>query len=173
MTLAPSINCDRVTLRAHRVDDFAPMQRWLGDSWARYMGGPFDRDEAWRMFAADVGSWPLLGFGAWAVDLRDTGETIGQVGVNKPVHFPEIELGWMIYPDHEGKGLAFEAAKAARDWAFGPGGLDMVVSYIHRDNARSQALAKRLGAVEDSAAPRADGDTVDDTAVFRHHKGAA
>lgn len=173
MATAPTINCDRVTLRAHRVEDFDLMARWLGDDWARYMDGPVDRATAWRWLASEVGSWPLLGFGSWAVDLRDSGDNIGQVGVNKPAHFPEVELGWMIYPGHEGKGLAFEAAEAARNWAFGPGGMDTLVSYIAPDNARSRALATRLGAVEDTNASRPDGETADDCAVYRHMARAA
>lgn len=164
MTTAPTINCARVTLRPHRLEDFEPMAALMATDWSRHMGGPVARDDMWRWFGSEVGSWSLQGFGSWAVDLNDGTATIGQVGVNQPTDFPEVELGWMIYPDHEGQGYAFEAASAARDWAFGPRGLDTLVSYIAPENARSIKLAERLGAKRDTTAARPDPDDL----VYRH-----
>jgi RimJ/RimL family protein N-acetyltransferase len=78
--------------------------------------------------------------------------------------FPEKELGWLLYEGFEGKGYATEAARAMRDWAFGPGGLASLVSYFDPENARSMAVAQRLGAVLDPDAPVQDAGDV----VYRH-----
>lgn len=168
MTVAPTIRTERLTLRPHRIEDFEPMAARFATDWAVHMGGPTPRNTMWRWFAAEVGSWPLLGYGSWAMELHEGGEAIGQVGVNKPAHFPEVELGWLVYPPFEGKGYAFEAASAARDWAFGPRGLDTLVSYIDPKNARSIALAERLGARPDPQADRPDPDDL----VYRHSPAA-
>ncbi|SMX45596.1 GNAT family N-acetyltransferase [Actibacterium lipolyticum] len=168
MTTAPTITTTRLQLRHHRIDDFEPMAAMFATDWSRYMGGPVSRSDMWRWLASEVGSWSLLGFGSWAVDLRENGECIGQVGVNKPANFPEVELGWMVYPAHEGKGFAFEAADAVRDWAFGPRGLNTLVSYIDPENERSIALAERLGATRDDAADLPEGETPAETLVYRH-----
>ena len=164
MTVAPTISTARLSLRPHRIEDFEPMAALFATDWSVHMGGPVARDDLWRWFAAEVGSWPLLGYGSWAVELPDAGDTIGQIGVNKPTNFPEVELGWLVYPPFEGRGYAFEAAQAARDWAFGTRGLDTLVSYIDPQNTRSIALAERLGAVRDPAAARPDPDDL----VYRH-----
>ncbi len=140
------------------------MAALFATDWAKYMGGPFAEHDFWAMFGADVASWQWFGFGTWAVDLTETGEFIGQIGINKPPNFPETEIGWCILPGFEGKGLAFEAASAARDWAFENTGLTTLVSYIHPENARSIALAEHLGAVKDPAAPRSDPEDL----VYRH-----
>jgi hypothetical protein len=61
----------------------------------------------------------------------------------------EPELGWQLQIEAEGKGYAFEAAIAMRDWAFQVRKLKTLVSYIGPDNARSIRLADRLGATLD------------------------
>ena len=98
------------------------------------------------------------------IDLRETGECVGQVGINHGPLFPEKELGWLLYEGHEGHGYAFEAALALRDWAFGAGGLNTLVSYIDPANVRSVAVAERLGGVLDPDAARQDPEDL----VFRH-----
>lgn len=163
--IAPTLTTKRLTLRHHRLDDFEPMAAHFATDWARYMGGPITRAEMWRWFGSEVGSWSLLGHGSWALDVTESGETIGQVGINKPANFPELEIGWMLYPGFEGKGLAYEAAIAARDWAFAQGHATLV-SYIDADNMRSVALAERLGARRDDEADRPDPADL----VYRHPK---
>lgn len=165
--LAPVLYTERLTLRPHVMADFEPLRAVFESDRARFMGGPFSRREAWMMFAADVGSWHLQGIGGWGVETKD-GAFIGQVAVAQPAHFPEPEIGWMFVPEAEGKGYAFEAAETALDWARSDLCPETLVSYIHIDNARSIALARRLGAVQDTQAVMADGDTPEDTVVYRH-----
>jgi RimJ/RimL family protein N-acetyltransferase len=50
--------------------------------------------------------------------------------------FVQLASGW----------IAFEAAQMAREFAFDTLNLSELASYIHKDNARSIALAERLGA---------------------------
>lgn len=164
MTVAPTLYTTRLTLRPHCVKDFEVMTPLFGSDWARYMSPPCTPLEVWRWVGAEIASWPLLGFGSWAVDLTETGAFVGQVGINQPVDFPETELGWCVWPEHEGQGIAYEAAIAARNWGFAQRGLDTLVSYIDPANTRSIALAERLGAMPDTAAARPDPDDL----VYRH-----
>jgi RimJ/RimL family protein N-acetyltransferase len=116
------------------------------------------------MFCHDVAGWTLFGHGALTIDLRATAECVGQVGINHGPLFPEKELGWFVYEAHEGQGYATEAAAALRDWAAQALGLDRLVSYIDPANARSIAVAERLGAVRDLHAATQDPGDV----VYRH-----
>ncbi|WP_417805217.1 GNAT family N-acetyltransferase, partial [Thalassospira lucentensis] len=79
----------------------------------------------------------------------------------------EHELGWLLFPEAEGRGIAFEAAVAMRRWAFEVRGLKTLVSYIARGNARSIKLATRLGATLDVNAARPDPSDL----VYRHSAG--
>lgn len=102
------------------------------------------------------------------VERLEDGAFVGQVALLKPDHFPELELGWMLTSEGEGYGYAFEAAEAARDYAYVEMGRDTLVSYIDPMNTRSIALAERLGATRDDSAARPDGESLEETAVYRH-----
>ena len=161
---APTLRTQRLVLRPHGAEDFETYAALMASERARHMGGPMDRQAAWRWFASDVAQWALFGHGALAVTLSGTGALAGQVVLNRLPHFPEVELGWMAFEGHEGQGLLFEAAAAFRAWALRVVRPPSLVSYVGAANARSIALARRLGAVRHDAAPRPEpGDL-----VFRH-----
>ncbi len=164
MTAAPRIETERLTLRPHRMEDFPAFAAFFASDAARFIGGPLPARGAWHGFAADVGSWDLLGYGDWAIEERATGAFAGQVALSKPPHFPEREIGWLLIPGFEGRGYATEAARAVRGFAYGTLGWDTAVSYVDPGNHRSIAVARRLGCTEDPAAPPLDPEDL----VFRH-----
>lgn len=164
---APVIETARLRLRPHRRADMDAFWVFYGSERARHMDRPNNKTHLWYGLSSEVGSWDLLGFGCWAIETKD-GQMVGQTGFTHPPHFAEIELGWLVFDGFEGQGLAHEACVAARDHGMTQLGLDGFVSYIHRDNARSIALAERLGATLD-----ADADAYDaDDAVYRHRRAA-
>lgn len=167
MTTAPTLTTDRLMLRPHVLADFAPLYALFGSARARFMDGPYTPKQMWYWIASEVGSWSLQGFGSWGIERRSDGAFIGQLGINKPHHFPEVEMGWVLLEDYEGHGYAREAATAGLAWAWDQGH-DTLVSYIDQNNTRSIALATKLGAVQDPTAPLPEGDTHDDTFVYRH-----
>lgn len=162
---APTLETERLLLRPHRLEDFDAIAAMFETPRSQFVGGPCSRKQAWRGFSADVGQWVLLGFGALAIELRDSGEFIGQIGLNKPLHFPEREIGWLVWEKYEGFGYAYEAARRAHRFAFETLRWDTAVSYIDPDNARSISLAERLGARLDPDAATPDDDP---TLVYRH-----
>ena len=164
----PTLETGRVVLRAHRLADFDAYAETLASPRARFIDR-LDRRDAWFVFCNDVAGWQLRGFGLWAVDLRD-GTHLGQVGIQRPDHFPEPELGWFLHDGHEGRGYATEAARAALGWARGR--VASLVSYIAPGNDRSVAVAERLGATLDPDAPLPDGEDRTETVVYRHWSAA-
>jgi RimJ/RimL family protein N-acetyltransferase len=121
---------------------------------------------AWRSHAKMVGHWAICGFGMFTIVEKATDAPIGMCGPYFPGDWPERELGWHIWSaDHEGKGMAFEAAKAARKYIYDDLGWNTAVSYIDLDNHRSRNLAKRLGAAIDNDAMKPEGV---DCVVYRH-----
>ena len=165
----PTLTTARLTLRPMRAGDFPAYAALMASPRAAYMGGPYDTAAAWGLFCHDAGCWALFGHGALMMDLRSTGDTVGQVGLNAGPLFPETELGWFVYDGHEGQGYATEGATALRDWAFAQLPIDTLVSYTDPANTASKAVALRLGAFPDDTAPRQDPEDC----VFRHHRRAA
>lgn len=151
-TGAMTIRTERLRLRMPDIDDFAAYAQLMALPRSLGMGGPFDLRAAWGMFCHDVALWQLFGHGALTIELSETGECVGQVGINHGPLFPEKELGWFVYAEYERKGYATEAALALRDWAFATLKLPSLVSYIAPGNAASVAVAERLGARLDPAA---------------------
>lgn len=168
MTIAPTIFTTRLSLRPHCVEDFDALAALFATDRSRFMGGPLSRKDIWRWFAAEVGSWPLLGIGSWAIERTADQAYLGQVGLNHPADYPEAELGWTLFEEFEGRGYAQEAARAVLDWTRANRDLPSIVSYINLNNTRSIALAKRLGARPDPDAALPSDDTPEDTAVYRH-----
>ncbi|TGN60443.1 N-acetyltransferase [Paracoccus liaowanqingii] len=160
----PTLKTARLELRPMRFADWPGYAALMGSGRAGYMGGPFGVPAAWGMFCADHAQWEFCGSGALMIEDRATGASLGQVAVNRGPLFPEPELGWMVWPEAEGRGIAHEAAVALRDWARDVARLDSLVSYVDPANARSCALALRLGAWRDDRAARPDPDDL----VFRH-----
>jgi len=165
----PILETERLVLRAPQMADWP---RWLAftqDARSAFIRGgtPMELGKAWRAFGHVVGMWALRGYGSFVFCLRGSDDALGMTGPWHPMEWPERELGWTVWQRAaEGKGLAFEAAKAARDFAFLSLGWDTAVSYIDPENARSIALAERLGAVldNDAAVPHPDEPTL----VYRH-----
>jgi RimJ/RimL family protein N-acetyltransferase len=162
--MIPVIETDRLRLRAPVKEDFEAVAVFLGGPRAAYVGGARPRLEAWKSFATIVGTWLLDGYGYWSVERRADGVLVGAVGYQGPPRFAEIELGWDLYDGFEGHGYATEAARAARDWGFATAGFPTVVSYVDAANARSIAVADRLGCTRDAHAARPDPEDI----VFRH-----
>lgn len=162
---APVIETGRLRLRGHQMSDLPAFEALFASDRAQYMGVPKNKTHLFYGFASEVGSWDLMGHGAWAIDVD--GALAGQVAITQPPHFPEREIGWTLFDGFEGKGYACEAASAALAWAWDQG-FETLVSYITPENARSIALAERLGAVLDTDAQLPDGETPAETIVYRH-----
>jgi RimJ/RimL family protein N-acetyltransferase len=165
---APVLTTTRLRLRPIVYQDFNGYVRLMASDRSRWMGGPAGADKAWAYLCFDVAQWSLSGYGGLMIELRATGETMGQVCIGKGPFFPEVELGWFLFEGFEGRGYATEAASRMRDWGFGERGLETLVSYIDPANKASIAVARRLGAVLDAGArPNGPNDL-----VFRHPRTA-
>ncbi len=166
------IETERLILRQPIMQDYEPGAAFLATDRTMYMGGKRNAAEAWRSLAAMAGHWPLRGYGFFSITLKGETAACGLAGPHMPAYYSEVEIGWSLWrADLEGQGIAFEAATAVRDWAWQnvpyPAGY---VSYIDPENSRSIALAERLGATKDNAAPHPFGD--EPCLVYRHPKAA-
>ncbi len=148
----PVLTTARLTLRAPVLADWPGYAAFMASEASRFVGGPKDAYDAWRSFAATLGHWGLRGYGFWAVTRTGEDACLGMIGCHYPATWVEREVGWMVWPEAEGQGIAFEAARAAVAHAFGPLGWPTVVSYVDPGNSRSARLAERLGAEVDPGA---------------------
>lgn len=161
-----SIETGRLKLRQWKEGDFDAFADYYSDEGnARYVGGKKDADQAWRHLALQIGHWQLKGFGYWAVDEKDTNDFVGCVGLWKSPGWPELELGYWLTKEHQGKGYAVEACLRCLEYARETLKATSLVSYIDPNNAPSIRLAKRLGATYESTIELA---SYGPHCVFRH-----
>lgn len=164
MTRAATLATDRLVLRRPEPRDVEGYIAFGQSLRARWSVGVRGRAESWRDFAAVLGHWQMRGWGLFAVTLPGDDACRGLVGPWFPDGRPEPEIAWLLWAADEGRGYATEAARAARAHAYGALGWPTAVSYIEEGNTRSIAVAERLGATLDAAAP-----TLRDTVrVYRH-----
>jgi RimJ/RimL family protein N-acetyltransferase len=144
----PTLETPRLRLRGFRLADLETYAQFSADPEVmRYIGAgaPLSRGEAWRQMAFFIGHWGLLGYGMWAVELKETGALIGRAGFLHPPGWPDFELGWLLGRPFWGSGYALEAARIALRYAFDELRRERVISLIRPDNHRSIKLAEALG----------------------------
>ncbi|MDU8912936.1 GNAT family N-acetyltransferase [Aestuariicoccus sp. MJ-SS9] len=147
LTNAPRLDTDRLILRGPSPHDAEPMIAFLMDQDRAGGFGAYDnRGDAWRWWALNIGHWHVHGYGYFTIEDRATGAPAGISGIWNPEGWPEPELGWVVFEGFEGKGIAYEASHRARQWAYEDLGFTTLTSNIVPGNARSIALAERLGA---------------------------
>lgn len=169
--LVPVLETERLVLRAPRIEDFQPFADAVLSERGHFFGHHETRESAWYDFAHLIVTWMLRGHGAWAVTDRTTGTLYGFVHIGAEPGDHEAELGYLMLAEAEGKSIAHEACQAARGYAFGALGFKTLVSCVDPDNARSAALAMRLGAARDTVAESAFDDGPNH--IYRHPKPGA
>jgi RimJ/RimL family protein N-acetyltransferase len=151
---APTLETDRLRLRAYRREDFpALLEMWTDPLVMRHvLGRASTGEETWARLLRYVGLWPVLGFGYWAVEERSTGRFVGDVGFADfrremtPSFGEAPEAGWVLAAWAHGKGYATEAVSAAHAWS--DAHLERVrhtVCMIAPANAASVRIATKCG----------------------------
>lgn len=161
----PSIETGRLILRAPSLADLDAYAGFLASQRATPADDPLTRHTAWLGMCADLGHWQMRGYGFWMIEEKSSGATAGMTGFFHPEGWPEAELGWTLFNGFERRGLAIEAARRAREFAYADLGWKRLISVIAPDNARSIALAEKLGATHERDWNSPAGDQV---RIYRH-----
>ena len=144
--IVPRLETERTVMRGWRDADLDAYAAMSADpSVMEFLGGAVDRGQAWRSMALHAGHWTLRGYGLWAVARRSDGAFLGRVGLWNPEGWPGEEIGWKLGRAAWGQGYATETAQAAMAWAWNVLELPRLISVIDPSNARSIAVARRLG----------------------------
>ncbi len=93
------------------------------------------------------------GYGYYAVIYRENKQLIGYCGLLlcSIEGEKQVEIGYRLAPNYWGRGLATEAAKAVRDYAFKKFNLDCLICLIQPKNIASIKVAEKIGMKFDRA----------------------
>ncbi len=113
----------------------------------RYYPITFDRKAVEEWIARNQRRYGTDGHGLWAMDLKSSGDMIGDCGITlQDVDGePLPEIGYHLRRDMWGHGLAIEAAQACRDYGFQQLRLESIISLIRPENMPSWRVAERNG----------------------------
>jgi RimJ/RimL family protein N-acetyltransferase len=118
-----------------------------------------------------------FGYALYAVEIKDTHEFIGFVGLNhppfeipnfQPVELPIIEIGWRLSSKHWGKGYATEAAKAVLHYAFKELNLSEIISFTVVANIKSRRVMEKIG-LHHTETDDFDHPKLDENSPLRRH----
>ncbi len=145
----PKLETERLILRDMRVSDaedmFAyaqhePVTRYL--TWT-----PHPSIQHTKEYLTYVGQRYRTGdFYDWALICKEDGRMIGTCGFTS-FDFPSdsAEIGYVLNPDYQGKGLATEAVREVLRFGFETLSLHRIEAKFMKENTRSQKLMERVG----------------------------
>jgi len=151
MRISAIITTKRLRLRNWLASDVASYRKHCNTAAVmEYLGGAVPP----RSVRAEVMRYQWhqakYGFTYWAVERKRDNALLGFSGI---IVVPEagsplrgkLEIGWRIRADKWRRGYAYEASAAVIEWAGWEHPEEPLYARIHKDNAASQALARKLG----------------------------
>lgn len=149
------LRTERLLIRRWRESDLAPWAAMNADPEIReHLGGLLTREQSDASVARFEAAIDRRGYGWLAVEVRESGEFAGFVGLDDieekdPVD--GVEIGWRLARSAWGRGYATEAARAVLGHGFDTLGLPEILAITTAGNLRSQAVMRRLGMTHDPA----------------------
>ena len=143
-----SLESERLLLRRFEESDLQAFLAYLNDPLvARYQSWEsYTEQQARDVIQTQKNLVPGLP-GQWftfAVELKAAGSLIGHVAL-KTQDDRQAEIGFTFSREHQGKGLACEAAARVLDYVFTKLKLHRVIAITDCENEKSAALLSRLG----------------------------
>ncbi|MFW3609020.1 GNAT family N-acetyltransferase [Staphylococcus caprae] len=147
------IETERLKLRDWEEKDLLPFQQMNANRQVRRY---FPSLLSYRRSELDMRKMDEIikekGIGLFAVELKETGEWIGFIGVNylpkeSKYPFKELplyEIGWRLIPEVWGNGIATEGAEAVLDYAMEKG-ITELYSFTSETNLPSRKVMEKIG----------------------------
>jgi ribosomal-protein-alanine N-acetyltransferase len=145
----PALLTKRLRLRSFETRDLRGLHACFGDTdtmrfWDRPVSSTkADTERTLRWLAKTTSPYDYM---AWAVTERAEDQCIGMVCYHhREQRNKRLEIGYIIAPAHQGRGIGTEAVRAVLEYCTGTLGAHRVHALIHPENHRSMRLVERLG----------------------------
>jgi ribosomal-protein-alanine N-acetyltransferase len=143
-----TIETNRLIIREYTCEDIPKLHIILSNpKTMSFWPSPFTLAQTEVWINNNIKRYSELGFGRWAIILKETGELIGDCGImlSELDGAQEYDLGYIIQYPYWQKGLAFEAAEACSNYAFNSLGIERLCANMAFDHISSSAVAKKIG----------------------------
>ncbi len=141
------IETKRLVLRPMLGSDFDALLLIFTDPkvMAAFDHPPFTREQMNRWLNRNLDHQDKFGYGLYSVILKESGELIGDCGLEVMDDMGAAELGYDFRSDFWNQGYATEAATAVREHAFDVLKLPQLISLIRVGNLASRRVAEKVG----------------------------
>lgn len=143
------IETDHLILRTWKDDD-AEAYFYINKDprVTEFLTGALTMEQVINFISVMNDQYDRLGYTLWAVELKETREMIGFIGLNDTSwqsHFtPAVEIGWRLGSQYWGRGYATEGAAACLEYGFNKMNLQEIVSFTVPANVRSIRVMERI-----------------------------
>jgi RimJ/RimL family protein N-acetyltransferase len=138
----------RLVFRPMARADLPDMAALLGDpDVMRFYPRPRTLPEAAAWIDWTLSSYEQYGFGLWVLTSAESGEFVGDCGLTYQTFDAEreLEVGYHVRSDLQGRGFASEAAVACVEFARDGLAAPRVTAIIHPANLASRRVAEKAG----------------------------
>lgn len=145
------IETKRLIIRKIILSDVEQLHKLLSNSEVmRFsVSGPMSFKRTEQFVQDTIKSYDKYQLAMWAVELKDNGAVIGISGFfvlnAQSEHELEYEIGFRLLPEHQGHGLATEAAEGITQYAFDKIKIKKFVAFIVPENLASIRVAEKIG----------------------------
>lgn len=144
------LETNRLRIREYQKEDLTHLHRILSDQETMsFWPSPFDfgQSKEWLVHRG-LELYPS-GFGRFAVELKDSGELIGDAGLLRIEMNGDIEndLGYIVHSNYWGHGFGYEAAYALMRYGFETLRLTRICANMPANHVASRNVALKLGMV--------------------------
>lgn len=151
-----SIKTQRLLLRQWNDSDLAALTTMNQDPKVMEFIGPvISEADSQAMIERARRNWQEHGYGRFAVEISETSELIGFIGLAQckfESHFtPAVEIGWRLAHRFWNLGYATEGAMAVASWAFDDREINEIVSFSSVLNLSSRRVMEKIGMHRDIA----------------------
>lgn len=145
----PVMETERLILREFILDDAEFIIRLLNSpGWLKYIGtrNISTTDDAEKYITEKIrASYQKNGFGFYLVQTKSNDTSIGMCGMVKREGLDDVDIGFALLPEYEGKGYAYEAAAATMSHARDKVKLKRIAAITVPYNTSSKKLLEKIG----------------------------
>jgi RimJ/RimL family protein N-acetyltransferase len=147
----PPIETERLLLRPYRDDDFEALSAIQSrDDVTRWLPWPArTREQTRKSLEQKIAATEIVEDGDTftpAIEIKETGALAGDVMLHATSHeHRAAEIGYLLHPDHQGKGYMTEACRPMLELGFTCFGMRRIYGRLEPRNPASARVLERLG----------------------------
>jgi len=146
--MRPIVETERLRLREFGHADLDELSAMVADAdQMTFYPRPKTRDEASAWIKRNLDFYERYGFGFWRIDSHATSDFLGYCGIRPLIleGASETEIGWHTRKTVWNRGIATEAATAAKHLASERFAVSRLVAIIHPAHFASRRVAENIG----------------------------